>query len=365
MKNLFVAHTPYHIILSTGIASTTAKNDTNVLIIFRDFDLNFIDIENLYSSFQEVIILKGNFDFNFDNNNIFSKIKMFLENKNMINKLKKVIEIYKFEYLYLFNNNKILDKKIIQLTSINKIRKIIYVEDGSASYSSSFFEYSIGDIIKLKLKNLIYNLREYGDIVRVLGEVYYIHSRMFLFPELVRSELKKGTIKEIRSEQLRNGILKTFGKHMNNIPKISDSAIIFLEHYEFVKSLEDKYISMVKDIIEICNNLNKKVYIKYHPRETNYYLSNILSEFNNLHFIEKGIPSEAILLNIKKKSVIISTISTSLITASKLSKNSLKISLLDFLKVNDNNLKLSYEKLGIKLPRNNKEMEEILKRFWN
>lgn len=91
----------------------------------------------------------------------------------------------------MFNNNKILDKKIIQLTSINKIRKIIYVEDGSASYSSSFFEYSIGDIIKLKLKNLIYNLREYDDIVRVLGKVYYIHSRMFLFPELVRSELKK------------------------------------------------------------------------------------------------------------------------------------------------------------------------------
>jgi len=73
---------------------------------------------------------------------------------------------------------------------------------------------------------------------------------------------------------------------MNNIPKISDSSIIFLEHYEFVKSLEDKYISMVKDIIEICNNLNKKVYIKYHHRETTYYLSNILSEFNNLHFIE-------------------------------------------------------------------------------
>lgn len=71
------------------------------------------------------------------------------------------------------------------------------------------------------------------------------------------------------------------------------------------------------------------------------------------------------MINCKGKIVIISNISTSLITVNKLSKNIMKLSLMDVLGIKDSNLKDVFKKLDVKIPKDYKEVENIIKKFFD
>ena len=59
MRNLFVLHTQYNLILGTGLAHTVFAQDTNHLILFQDFNISDMVKDSLTSSYQEVLFLTG------------------------------------------------------------------------------------------------------------------------------------------------------------------------------------------------------------------------------------------------------------------------------------------------------------------
>lgn len=255
MENLFLVHTPYHVVLASGIASTLLKDDINILVIFRDFDTNSIDINALSSVFKQIIILEGNLDIK---NNSIAKFMRVIQNKKNIYKIKIITNKYKFKSLYIFNDAIITDKKTMSLTNKNNKCKIIYVEDGAEMYSSAYILNNYLDLIKWRIKKWLYKLGEYGNEVKMLGTSNNINIHMALFPQLVRKEFKDKTIEEISEEQLREGIYKVYKNYIDTVNFFDDSVIIFLDIFEYIKPIKDKYIKIIEKITQLCSDLGKK-----------------------------------------------------------------------------------------------------------
>lgn len=44
MRNLFVCHTQVHLILACALSKGRFKNDENIKVLFRDINLNYINL---------------------------------------------------------------------------------------------------------------------------------------------------------------------------------------------------------------------------------------------------------------------------------------------------------------------------------
>lgn len=349
MEQLFVAQTPYHLLLSVSLVKDYGNKMNPVLLIHGNVLIKPKMLQDLSRVFKEVIIIKSVNSGHVKN--VFKKYRGIFKG---IKKIKRKINFSLINELFIFNNKNLITRKIIQLADSGGTCFINYVEDGSAAYSSSRWEKNYKNLLKSYIFRIMYGLKEYGEIVEVIGEANYIDKNIVMFPKLIRDELLGTPTEAIKKARFISAIdllyKDDFGKY--NIK--NNSVILFLDLSAFIDRLSYNYKSQVTQIINFYNDMGKNIYVKYHPRETDYYIN---KDLQNVQIIDQHIPSEVIMRSSSKDTTIISSVSTTLITARLFQENIKPISFIKVLKYEDKNLINLFKKFNILLPTDITELE--------
>lgn len=351
MSNLFIVHTPYHLVLASSINSKLYKEESDI-IIYKDFKLDKIDFNSLNRLFKNIKIYEP-YNLKHKNTSILSNVIL---QKIRLLSIKKIINKKKYDNIYVFNDGVLETQYIINKSLMNEKSKVIYVEDGSNAYMETQNGLKYNFINKI-IKRLIYSFT-YENLGFTFGTHSKISKRMVLWPKILRKELinDKKVIEEIHKSELEQGLRICYKNIIDKLELEEKSILILLEHIEFFEIHKESNFKLYLETIEliILKLHDKKIYIKYHPRDRSNYLSEILYKCRNIEIVENSIPAEIYFSN--KNIFVISIFSTTLLTAAKLIYVNNIISLSDIMKMSTNNLRNSFLEIGIQIPRNNNEL---------
>jgi len=363
MKELYICFTPYHILLSSCVASSSNADDKEIII--RE---SFADAKKIINGlkhwernpFKRHVMIKGEFSVKEipDKSllNVFKSNSTVNLEKYSIDTLKKIYEDVNFDRVYTCNDGK-AQSQLLQYICKKNNGTNIYIEDGSEVYNDSYLpSFPLHE-------SLFYNLYfgKWYDRISVLGDYKYTDEIRVLKPELVREELKHKKIKPINLDNFLN--LKTtgltgaiLGEFDIGLPLDEEYTILFLPHSFFTK--EKGLFQFYKKIHSMLTDDDRKIILKYHPREKNHYLGR---GNNNVIVLPQSLPSEVLILQmIDNPPVVIGDISTCLLT-SKFLKNEIQvISLINIIDMESKNLKKVFKKIGILMPNTKAELIEIL-----
>lgn len=346
MNNLFITHTPYHVILAAGLASTEYLDDINDLVIFEDFPISKIDVLSIRNIFRNILFVDGEYK--------KTKIQRLTQVSNILNKVKKNLPLQTYNRVFIHNDYKLEVQQIVEVLERFTIVEIIYIEDGSAAYSDVICKGRVSGLIKNIINILMINKRY--ETIKVIGTYSRVERIKVLWPKLVRDELCNKHIEEINVESLEMGIKAVYNTFQ--YPEdFKSGVLILLEHSASWIVQNDEYINAINKVLMICKSMGLKVYIKYHPRESIYYLNDISR--HEAIVIDQDIPAEALFIRIQNENIkIISFVSTTLFTAAKLIESNRIISLAKLSAANNSWIINCFSKMGIQSPQN---MDEL----WN
>jgi len=364
MTELYLCFTPYHILLNSSIALNRNKTEDKEMIIVEDFS----DADKLIrglkkweqNPFKKHVIVKGKFSVQEipekSMMNVFKTNSVVSILKEGIDTLEKRYSDLPFDHLFTCNDGR-PQSQVLQYICKKNNGLNVYVEDGSELYNDS-----IGP--QLPFHESIFYKLYYGpwhERIEVLGNYRYTDEIRALRPDLVREELKGKKIESINRESLldlkRTGltesILNEFG---SDLTSEETDVILFLPHSDFVKQKD--LLSLYRNIVEMLVEQNKKILLKYHPREKEHYLT----EGDNSLAIPQSLPAEILILQmIGDPPIIIGDVSTCLLTSKFLKEEIEVISLIKIIDMESKNLKKAFDQIGVKMPKNDYELTEILK----
>lgn len=364
MKELYLCFTPYHVLLNSGIAyNRGTKSDKEIIIreSFSDVDKVINGLKNWKENpFDEILRIKGTFSVEEIHEksflNIFRKNSTINLEKSSINDIKKAYKGVSFDKLFTCNDGKpqsqYLQYRCKKNNGIN-----IYVEDGSEVYNDSFRSlYPFHESILYK----VYFGRWY-ERIRILGDYKHTDEIRALRPGLVREELKNKKVTSIGSENFTNlketGLIESILSEFDIELSLDKKPIIlFLPHSSYIKKRD--LLSLYKKIVKTLIENDKKIILKYHPRERHHYLE---EKDNNVLIFPQSLPAEIIVLQmIENPPVIIGDVSTCLLTSKFFKEDIQVISLINIIDMESNNLKNIFNEIGVLMPDTYPEFVEIL-----
>lgn len=360
MKSVYITYTPYHILVSCGLASLYDDSDEKSLIIVSDFkdaeifNRTILNWEN--NPFSEVKLLRGRF--HVKKNDKINRIRISRSNlKSSKRFFKEKLNEASQTFIYHDGNP---EGQIFAYLNSKKGGTNIYVEDGFAAYGDyiapdmAFYE-------KLVAKML---WGRFYERVRVQGTYKYIGKVMVFYPEIVRPELRgkkvikisKKVLTYLNDTKLISALLKSHNLYQEDLKA----------NYIFIAPLSEDLIEygLVKKYSNIFNYLIpdlSNVYVKYHPRETMGDFLGI-QNFSNVAILPQSLPMEVVFLALldKEPMIVIGDSSTSLLTAKYLLEKTNVISIIRLLGFKNMNLEDVFEKVGILMPTSIKELKDDL-----
>ena len=326
MKNLFIMHTQYNLILSTGILKRY-QDAENILLLYCEFNLTDEIYRALEKAYSKVIVIRDKY---IAFSSASKEIKFI---RSSLHKIKNLFS-EKFDNVFL-SQERILDVAIYsRLKRKNPGLKCFQIEE-DAYYSINNRYHDEKYVQKYTLKEKLSRLR-YAVMVRgsstVLRENIYCYGMWsgydgvyVLYPDLVRRELKGKKIIGITSEELAYGINSIYSDVNTIYPEKEKYTLFFfdlMERYSNPSKVKD----IIKNIIALSLKSGRTVLFKYHPRETEK-IGNICGAFELQHLI----PAEKILSDLKGKDVVvIGNATTSCVVAAKLGFNVISICKIEF-----------------------------------
>ena len=359
MKNLFIAFTPYHVLLAYAIARDEESSAENYLFVISDFR----DVEPLIHflegwsrcPFAQIERLPG----------MYSQASNFRRRFTIRRNLTTIIESvtrHKVERVYIFHDGRPEAQAALHFANKgNKGAVGIYVEDGAGAYSS--YESTKRPLHKLLLAKLFYG--PWWQDVRVLGTSRWIDEVKAIFPRLVRPELRlkhvssipRHALLELRDQEWLYEYLKTLGVKIAGLNDLD--AILIVAHSEFASQIPG-YKQVTEDVLSMAKSQNLRLGIKYHPRESqDDFLS--VNDTEGILVLPKSLPIELVyILTLEQIRFIIGDISTALLTAKWLLDNAMVVSIAPLLNQTDSQLFETFAELGIKIINNVREIKGIL-----
>lgn len=359
MKNIFLVNSPYHVILSKKIIDmykANGNNSKNIVIVLKessmmDINYDYIFDEVIYMD-QQVYLNKGK--------NILDKVKILRYNKKLCKNVNNILNEYdnklqNIDKLFTFTDDVAIHQKIIKYFKKKHNTKNILIEEGTILYYPRKWRSII--------KGISYTILGFGLCQPIqYGNNKYIDLVACKFPQKANSCRKKILLPNFTFDIDDIGIFPNLdysyleqNSEDNKKNKLIYAGNPFSE--QGIISLE-KEISILNDIIKICNKLNILLYIKPHPRE-NISKYNI-DEYKNVKLIKnKEVPIE-IISSILGCQGAISTISSAILNMSR-DRNCFFLSDLFDIKFGMNdNIKSIAESLEIKFPKTLDELENML-----
>jgi len=360
VNNIFITFTPYHNILSYSIALKHQKYDNNFLFIISDF-FGANNLSNFFKAsksipFRKVSFLPGLYK----EKNRFKRRFII---KNNIKILKSFIDKQHIDNIYVFHDGR-PESQFTLYYARKRYKGSIgtYIEDGAGAYSSKCY-------LKRKKFTLFVEKIFYGfwwRDISVLGTSSLVDQVISIFPKFIRPELKTKRLIALKKEDfLKISKEEIFRNYINLLnTKINDmqtiDVLLIVANSEFIKKYP-KYFKIIEKILTTIKFNNLRLMLKYHPRED---LEDFLPIINKeeVFILPKTLPLELLyILNIKLPRLIIGDISTALLTARWLLRDTNIVSIAPLLNYSDYNLFKMFRSNNIKLINNEEEFEKILK----
>lgn len=362
VRNLFIMHTQYNLILACGLVKENYKNDINDLILNSEFKIIDEHKNNLQKVFSNILYIQEDFS---EEKNIVQR------EKNHFVKYNKISGWAKESYGNVFlSQEQYIDTLIISKLSKQGKFKCIDIEE-DAYFSLNDKNNSKDDVFLIKknfdcltwkgkllqeIKDLIYgkNLFYYNVYCYGMSPIY---SEVYaIFPKLVRDELKFKIINEVTCKMIVAGVNSLFSSVKYELVK-SDVYVLFffdlLSRYSNLNSIE----KIVMNIIKICSKYNIVFLYKYHPREDGTI--RVIEDHDKCIKLPTVVPSEKILVDLLgKKIFVFGNTTTAIQVSAKLGFNTISIAKINELK-NESAIN-AFIKMGIQVPNDIEEINDHL-----
>lgn len=314
MDNIFIAHTPYHIVLAYGIARKNKSKD-NILLIVFDF-LKADDMAEILKSspgipFKEIEFLPGAYG--------YGGMRKRINIRKNIKTIRKIVNSGAVGSVYIFNDSRAENQALLHYAQKkNGSVKGVYVEDGVASYSS--YVYPSRSVFKMLIGKMLYGW--FWSDVRILGASSGIGRIMATFPVFVRNDIGEREIMALQKEDflsLKNEVFfkkyaVAFESHLSEINKAD--ALIIIEHSGIIQLYSPEYEKITREVVGRLLSLKLKLAVKYHPREESSDFL-LLADKEGISILPRSFPLELFYIMgwLDNTKIIIGDVSTSLLTA--------------------------------------------------
>lgn len=307
MSQLFICHTQYNLILATGLSFREDE-----LVLFMDFNLTEELRKRLESHFSRCLFLIGNFP------------KKALTVRGKLSKivtdnraLKNFIGIY--DRIFIVDDMCIQEMYALKCVhEKNKLIEMAWLEDGANAYfTNSYVSKGMGAtpfrrFIRKILFSVRFGLYGFYDLGSCMGAHKCLKSICVCFPRNVREELANKERREITDEQLMHGM--EFMYKASPIVMEDRCVLIALDLLSVYADSVGKVNEAIADIVAQAKQCGRKVYCKYHPRETEALPA--LADIENL---DAKIGIESYLINtVCKNMTVVGFKSTALQIAKKM-----------------------------------------------
>lgn len=306
MNNLFVCHSQYQLLLSTGLCSCRFINDINDIILFVDFKISNNLRNIILNNFSSVLFLKGAYPE--ENKKWRKKIIQYPKDIKLCTKFINK----KYDRIFLVCDENIPEYYILKKAiNLNSSIECCSLEDGSHQYYKNIVQltglakYPLTRWLRKFTLKYILGFRGLVDFrAKEMGESHVLTSLYLTYPGQERSIFKNKNLIGITNNELKTGINTLYPpKNINSL--MDNSVLIAMDKLDTYHSLD----SIKKTILEICQEFkDRTIYYKYHPREEFELIE--LSEYIELdrytaieNFYSSSLNKDIIIIGIKSTSL--------------------------------------------------------------
>lgn len=353
MKNLFIVHTQYSLILASGLRKGRFESDSNDLILFKDFQLTQVLQEKLTSIFNKTLILEGTFTVR--NQLGFFKFKYYQKSIRE----SKLFIIDKYDKVFIVLDMNLPEMHIMKKAySLNPAVELMALEDGSYPY---FLNYATAGGLDANnftrlLRTILFKYllgcgKFYSFEGRFMGANTWLKSIYLTYKDHAREIYKNKNRIEITTEEFNAGIDMLFQGTNNTME--SNAVILILDKLDVYKKRSSINI-LIADLVTTLVGNGKTIYYKYHPREDQQ-----LEELKNCNELNRNIAIESYYKDfLNNMPLVIGIKSTGLQTAKKMGFN--VISLAKVANEHNEDVLNFYLKIGITILDDIKQFNQLL-----
>jgi len=297
---LFIAQTPYHILLSLGMSSPGDK--VQIIDDFQDSSYFAKLIEGHESQLAVLGILPGRAT---TKDTMGQRVRYSQRN---IKAMRSLFDLERFSRLVIFND-RTPETQFAAFLARQKNIPLELVEDGLAAYVPS--KERPPSAYRGFLSRILFG-RYYHNIV-TLGTSPYVEVVRTFFPDLIIPSLRDKKLERLDPNlfnKIPPGIVEAMTSQLNP----SNECVLVLPHSEILGAggTDDGSLrAVMQGTAKGALDRYARVAVKYHPRERESYLG----EYEGCDTIPKQVPMELVYLKLGGLREVIGPLSTSLYTA--------------------------------------------------
>ena len=361
MKNLFVLHTQYNIILGASIIYDHFKDCQNDLVVYAEFAISGEMEKKLRSYFNNVLFVRKVFS-RHSGGRISIERQFYKEASCFKN---SVLFLEKYDNVFL-SQERPFDSLIVGYCKRKNSSLRCWDIEEDCYYSltteknNPLYKEEFHNRLSHYFRKLLYGCRNYNSEenrgLKFYGQASFYDGIYALYPNLLRPELKSQKSIGLSSSSIVEAINFLYGSDKQSYSEDIHYTVFFFDLIE-----RYKHPNVIKSIVNhLANSLgNEKsvLLLKYHPRETNKYSFDLLSD--KVREIASIIPAEKLLCDLSGKNVTVyGNATTSVIVAQKLGFKT--VSIVEIEGSNNRYMIEKFKEMGIIIPKTEKELIESI-----
>lgn len=314
MKNLFIMHTQYNLILACGIANERFKDCQNELVLYAEFKLSDALKKNLEKNFSKVYYITESF---------IPPANPFKDDLLLIKHLKKSSVFLKNKYDNVFlSQERPYDTYVVSKLKKHSDFKLCSVEEDvyysvnnklNTNPPKKIKKSALGKVRDILKRGLLGKNKYYQDIYFYGMNTNYDENNV-LFPDSIRCEMQKEKLCEVKKAELEMGINLLYNDVTLDIPESEKYILFYFDLTDRYKN-PHKIKEIVEYLLDMCINNKMCFMYKYHPRETEGF--EFLKQSEAVFEIPATIPSEKVAASLLGKDVLVAGNLTTALWVSK------------------------------------------------
>ncbi|MGL5540564.1 MAG: polysialyltransferase family glycosyltransferase [Erysipelotrichaceae bacterium] len=255
-KALYIVFTPYQLLLASSVVRQTGQ-EADLLLIQETITAAMRADAAAYFRSVEVI----GFQYPNKQASLGAKLQTYLA---FYKQVKQRYQNSEYATVAASSEGSLLVRMV--LAALPKTYAYWHVEDGSFDYSQYIERKTLKEEIityYLRLATFDFTIKNKATTP---GTATWIARRFFTNPDLVRHEIVQTNQK---CERIALSTLQeTMQYYARNLNELHCDVLLCLDHSESSTNCDSIFNAIVKQ----CQDNNLRVAIKYHPRETNFYI---------------------------------------------------------------------------------------------
>ncbi|WP_137286129.1 polysialyltransferase family glycosyltransferase [Halorussus salinisoli] len=350
MKSLYIAHTPYHVLLASTLAASAEEDRERHLVSVLDSDmaelLRSLELDE-DPPFDHVYSIPGTLDTTGRRGELRKKVNSL--------RVRRYVNCERPDELYTFNDHRPESQAAFDALG-DDVRRI-YVEDGTAAYARfpPADEWTRLGYLKAKLF--------YGPWrrnPRLLGTTDWIDEVRLVFPDHALPEVRANPVVPIpRESVLVLADADWFRRYVeqSGVDETLDrlDALVFVTHSNYVGDISN-YVELLETLVDRLTERGFRVGLKYHPREKQKAFE---FDRDDVEVLSRGVSAEVLYVADPTLDFVVGGMSTALLTARWLLDDATVVSLTEVLQQSNRELPDVFERLGIHVPESRSEVAQV------